>query len=226
MAKNKTGKYFKYAIGEIILVVIGILIALQINNWNEQAKLKIEESRLLAQLNSEFKTNKRLLEEVNTKNEKNLKNLDKILAFIPINIKTVNLDSISHYINESYNFNTYDPVQGTINELINNSFQVISNKKLRSLLLEWNSIKEDFRDDELFAIDFAVNHYFPKLQSKVSIDFGLKKPGTDLSFLQSIEFENTVRGLNMYYINIVGSSDYNRLATTIDQIIELSELTE
>jgi len=38
MNENKTGKYFKYAIGEIILVVIGILIALQINNWNEQNK--------------------------------------------------------------------------------------------------------------------------------------------------------------------------------------------
>ena len=36
MEKNKTGKYFKYAIGEILLVVIGILIALSINNWNEQ----------------------------------------------------------------------------------------------------------------------------------------------------------------------------------------------
>ena len=35
MEKNKTGKYLKYAIGEILLVVIGILIALQINNWNE-----------------------------------------------------------------------------------------------------------------------------------------------------------------------------------------------
>ena len=36
MEKNKTGKYLKYAIGEIILVVIGILIALSINNWNEK----------------------------------------------------------------------------------------------------------------------------------------------------------------------------------------------
>ena len=35
LLENKTGKYFKYAIGEIVLVVIGILIALQINNWNE-----------------------------------------------------------------------------------------------------------------------------------------------------------------------------------------------
>ena len=33
--ENKTSKYFKYAIGEIILVIIGILIAIQINNWNE-----------------------------------------------------------------------------------------------------------------------------------------------------------------------------------------------
>ena len=36
LSEGKTGKYFKYAIGEIILVVIGILIALQINNWNEK----------------------------------------------------------------------------------------------------------------------------------------------------------------------------------------------
>jgi len=36
--ENKTGKYFKYAIGEIVLVVIGILIALSINNWNEKQK--------------------------------------------------------------------------------------------------------------------------------------------------------------------------------------------
>ena len=38
MEQNKTGKYLKYAIGEIALVVIGILIALQINNWNETRK--------------------------------------------------------------------------------------------------------------------------------------------------------------------------------------------
>lgn len=38
METEKTGKYFKYAIGEIVLVVIGILIALQINNWNESNK--------------------------------------------------------------------------------------------------------------------------------------------------------------------------------------------
>lgn len=47
MEKNKTGKYIKYAIGEIILVVIGILIALQINNWNENRKLQNVEHNYL-----------------------------------------------------------------------------------------------------------------------------------------------------------------------------------
>lgn len=42
MEKNKTGKYLKYAFGEIVLVVIGILIALQINNWNENRLSKIK----------------------------------------------------------------------------------------------------------------------------------------------------------------------------------------
>ena len=50
MSENKTGRYFKYAIGEIILVVIGILIALQINNWNEKRKSISKENDMLSKL--------------------------------------------------------------------------------------------------------------------------------------------------------------------------------
>jgi len=53
--ENKTGKYLKYAIGEIILVVIGILIALSINNWNEKRKDSILEKEYLTRLLEDIK---------------------------------------------------------------------------------------------------------------------------------------------------------------------------
>ena len=58
MEKNKTGKYLKYAIGEIILVMIGILLALQVNPWNETRKTNREELELLVSLHNEFTFNR------------------------------------------------------------------------------------------------------------------------------------------------------------------------
>jgi len=55
--ENNTSKYFKYAIGEIILVIIGILIALQINNWNENRQLNQRELNLLNELKSNLEVN-------------------------------------------------------------------------------------------------------------------------------------------------------------------------
>ena len=57
METGKTTKYLKYAIGEIILVVIGILIALSINNWNEERKDRIREQSILKNLQIDFKSN-------------------------------------------------------------------------------------------------------------------------------------------------------------------------
>ena len=54
--ENKTGKYLKYAIGEIVLVVIGILFALQINTWNQNNKDSKEEYFILEKLHANIKT--------------------------------------------------------------------------------------------------------------------------------------------------------------------------
>jgi uncharacterized membrane protein YgaE (UPF0421/DUF939 family) len=48
LMENKTGTYFKYAIGEIVLVVIGILIALQINIANENRKISEKKKNIIA----------------------------------------------------------------------------------------------------------------------------------------------------------------------------------
>ncbi|WP_282043658.1 DUF6090 family protein [Winogradskyella flava] len=55
--KNQMGKYFKYAIGEILLVVIGILIALQINNWNENKKIENEITQTISDLENDLTYN-------------------------------------------------------------------------------------------------------------------------------------------------------------------------
>ena len=75
MEKNKTGKYFKYALGEILLVVIGILIALQINNWNESRKKEQIEKQVLISLFQEIEKDRILLKEINYQYQRDLRNL-------------------------------------------------------------------------------------------------------------------------------------------------------
>jgi hypothetical protein len=64
LAESRFSRYFLYAIGEIILVVIGILIALQINNWNEARKLRAQEHQLLADLRSDMLESRKELKDM------------------------------------------------------------------------------------------------------------------------------------------------------------------
>ena len=84
--QNLMGKYFKYALGEIILVVIGILIALQINNWNENRKNNIIEADYYCRILDDFKLNEKLIDEnfeLTTKRIKLTKELIKDLNNTP-----------------------------------------------------------------------------------------------------------------------------------------------
>ena len=87
--ENKTSKYFKYAIGEIILVVIGILIALQINNWNEDRKNNTLERVFINNLITDLKSDVNHLNEVITFNEKKIIYFDSILAYSNKNINSL-----------------------------------------------------------------------------------------------------------------------------------------
>jgi len=62
METGKTGKYFKYAIGEIILVMVGILLALQVNNWNEIRKERAKELSYLERLKENLLVDKNQFE--------------------------------------------------------------------------------------------------------------------------------------------------------------------
>jgi len=78
--ENKNGTYFKYAIGEIVLVVIGILIALQINNWNENRKLKQKEKVVIESLIEDLQADYDHFEENKIIFEKQLILVDQLIA--------------------------------------------------------------------------------------------------------------------------------------------------
>ena len=56
LIQGKTSKYLSYAIGEIVLVMIGILLALQVNNWNELKKIKVFEIKMLKEIKNAIVT--------------------------------------------------------------------------------------------------------------------------------------------------------------------------
>ena len=111
--ENKTGAYFKYAIGEIILVVIGILIALQINNWNSQRLSNDRNDTLLIKLSKELDLNieraAHLDSGVDGGFKSKLKFTDSIFNLLDKNLARNHLDYISSelifYVN-TFNLNT------------------------------------------------------------------------------------------------------------------------
>ncbi len=158
--EGKTSKYFKYAVGEIVLVVIGILIALQINNWNENKKDRIEEKALLTQLQSEFESNlKQLDQKIDMRNSmitasfKLLEYLDKP----PLR----NNDSINKYLGFVGLSPTFDPIVNDINS--SGRIQLLTNSRLKELLSLWTSEIVAVTEEEEVWNHYKNNIYRPFL---------------------------------------------------------------
>jgi hypothetical protein len=137
LTENKFSKYLIYAIGEIILVIIGILIALSINNWNEKNKLKSSEQNLLKDLKVEVSDNIEALDEVISEHEKSYvaaqeiqKLFDNREAFNKMSETT--FSELHRKMGQNW---TYDPNNGILNSIVSSGqIKDISNKELKYLL--------------------------------------------------------------------------------------------
>ncbi|WP_191859415.1 DUF6090 family protein [Hanstruepera ponticola] len=136
MEQNKTRKYFKYAIGEIILVVIGILIALQINNWNENRKAEYEEQKILKQLKNEYQKNLNQLDEKIYMRDKMTLASAGILNYID-HPEKYNRDSLIYYSFRLTQEPTFDPIQNDL--VVSGKLRSIQNDSLIILLSNWTS---------------------------------------------------------------------------------------
>ncbi|MCO4822155.1 MAG: hypothetical protein KC469_08810 [Flavobacteriaceae bacterium] len=120
MEKNKTGKYLKYAIGEIILVVIGILIALSINNWNETKK---QEQRAIIYANkiiNDIETDLKNVDSLVVIGQRNIKEIENYFNYFenqdPVDISAL-IDSCSHVIKDVMRKYRYTPNNHTFKDM-------------------------------------------------------------------------------------------------------------
>ena len=98
LSEGKTGKYFKYAIGEIILVVIGILIALQINSWNDDRKAKIVENNFFANILLDLEKDDEKLKYYHRFHQKRIQYLDTLLTYVRNPNRTMGIEKFGMYV--------------------------------------------------------------------------------------------------------------------------------
>jgi hypothetical protein len=225
LTENKFSKYLLYAIGEIALVIIGILIALSINNWNEQRKLKIYEQALLKDLHVEVSNNIEALELVILEHEKSYAAAQNINQLFE-DREAFNLMSESSFAElfRQMNLNyTYDPNNGILNSIISSGqIKNISNKELKYLLA---SIKDKTIDafEETMKIEEWRNNIMDLFTKHTYIFKEGKISGYSLKNLYDIpEFRFYNNGL---FVSFRGSGlqEENDLKKAMEHILKLIE---
>jgi hypothetical protein len=235
LEQNQMGKYFKYAIGEILLVVIGILIALQINNWNEHRKERSNEVKILNTLNAEFTRNGNTLDSLLL----DLKVIEQSLSFVlqkiepnpKINFTGVELDSILY---NSFDNPVWKRSEYTLRNLESSGkLSALSNEDLKSKLYEWSLIATDVKDkDSDASVGFQnLLNYYKKNGSLRNLDvFGdyIPEGRTSLAydhkkFFSDITFENMIDDYMVYTRQRI--KRYQKAKVIINEIIDLT-LTE
>jgi hypothetical protein len=192
MEKNKTGKYFKYAVGEIILVVIGILIALQINNWNEKRKENLVYQKFLVKLKSNLKDDISLYKDVIGDNTTYSKHLDTCLTILKSykDYSTKDLQPHLAFIQYSSRFNSNNSAY--INLQSTGKLNIINNDSLSEKLILYY---RDIRIQDKSIIE-GVDTYSRNTFGPMLLEFDFKKPSLEFEFKPLKEYAKNPKIIN------------------------------
>ncbi len=162
--ENKTGKYFKYAIGEIILVVIGILIALQINNWNQNRLNENLEGQYYERLLEDLKEEKEIIQAtLNYSHQVSFHAKNAIAVFE--NSDEMNPNPVDNLIDMYQASQLQDPnsATSTYKELIaSGQINLIQNNSLKTALIRYYEV--DWPETSVFKLP---NKYRENLRGKM-----------------------------------------------------------
>ncbi len=201
--ENKTSKYFKYAIGEIILVVIGILIALQINNWNELRKNDANTVLMLKQLREENLSNLSELLEGKVFRDSLGSRTRSFITFLKNDDSLKKVDRIKYHLTLMLQSEAYSFSENALVRYINSN--VKENSILTKELAELQSHQKDLTYISEKAMDKRLENVFDFLIK--DIDYSTLEIHS-LETLKSFEFRNK---LNLTFVieNTV-SEQFNR----------------
>jgi len=183
MSDNKTGKYLKYALGEILLVMIGILLALQVNNWNESRKISVKENYYLNSIRASIQLSQEELSRVIHDAELISSSADTLFVLIAENkteqLKGMFLDSLLFSAGDYSRISLND---GGVQEILNTgTLDIIKDDRIRILLASWNDRLHKIRKFE------EETEYRSKLYKEYLDDFlDSKRFITNTNRMQSI----------------------------------------
>ena len=231
LMENKTGKYLKYAIGEIILVVIGILIALQINNWNEDKKEQVVEKKILRELLIDLEISKRDLEndiKVNKRYQITAEALKEHLHF-----KKAYHDSIEVMLITSSSITQFTPRTTGYQNLNSVGFSIISNDSLRkqiSNVFERNFDNAKLRGREFNKTENATEDLNPYLIKHFKVDFDSEYDSNNNNYqytTHKIKIRDYQELLNeKHLVLIIQKSIYDRASKLITYISTLKKINQ
>lgn len=136
LSEGKTGKYFKYAFGEIILVVIGILIALSINNWNENRKNKLTELEYYCELLADFELDRQNIAVLYEESEHKIEISKKLL--LELNNKNKDKSYLLNNYLQGLRTNAFVPSKVTMTDIVSSGkLNLITNDSLKNDLLRY-----------------------------------------------------------------------------------------
>ena len=166
---NQVSKYLLYAIGEILLVVIGILIALQVNNWNERRLERRQEIEILKSVRKDLANTIEEFRFLNQVRDKVLFGTSGIFQMASAGaIEGRKLDSL---VGLTFYRPTFNNKEGSIDLLFSSGkINQIKNDSIRELLLAWPGLIDDMVEEEDYAVALFQDHYYPLLANYVVLD--------------------------------------------------------
>jgi len=228
IGENKTGKYFKYAIGEIVLVVIGILIALSLNNWKEERQLKKLEISTLNALIGEFESNKITLQDCLNLLKENRMFADSVRMYLGPNKPTLSIDKMNYWFSK-IGETTRCEISTDILEDVRSSgnLQIISRTDIRKNIGKWTSdLQELQREEDDWAREFSAQFY-PYTHKWMSWDDVDKMYyGDDPQYFKSKFKFDPRKMLQEFEFSNVMSIHYLRMKRVQERIEKLLKQTE